>query len=176
VNLVYCLLILLLVGCSSHKQEVDASLLQYIEQFSREASIRGVSPSFAELEVKFGALNADTYGRCDVNHDSKTIIINEVKFNALDIMGREQLLFHELAHCVLGLKHDDATEGLYNPNTNSVYILVPSSIMNRFHFSSNVYSPNRSIYIDRLFGIDSTDKLYWGQSNSNNFIYQKEIK
>lgn len=59
-------------------------------------------------------------------------------------MDREQLLFHELGHCILNRPHDDMT-------TMFGFDTVPQSIMYSSHFPAAIYMEYHPYYILELF-------------------------
>lgn len=57
---------------------------------------------------------------------------------------REQLIFHELAHCEAGLEHDD-DEIVYNG------LIIPETIMNSYLVDPYTYTTFRQYYLNELF-------------------------
>lgn len=147
---------------------VDSTLNQYLETFVSRARDNGVSLDTYSLSMSFSesmpqATSGGTViGYCQRSSQSQNVVIKGSYWNGASVSDREQLVFHELGHCLLGLSHNDTTEvaPVWNvPNMSASG--VPSSIMNTFHFGSGLYSGNRETYIKRLFTGASPVPLYW---------------
>ena len=87
-------------------------------------------------------------GACIKNkNETKEIIINENHWNSLsgvdgEFFLKKQIVFHEMGHCVLNRKHDNA---LYKNK-------IPLSIMNKSLFSNKeFYQENEALYFEELF-------------------------
>jgi hypothetical protein len=59
----------------------------------------------------------------------------------------EQLMFHELGHCLLNKNHNDSTVA---PADSGPGTPIPVSIMNSFHVSASYYEFNYTYYINEL--------------------------
>jgi Zn-dependent protease with chaperone function len=69
-----------------------------------------------------------------------TIQISQPLWDSLDADGQQELLFHELGHCVLNRVHDTV---LNNG--------VPVSVMSPVFFGSALYDANKAQYLQELF-------------------------
>lgn len=147
---------------------IDLTLNQYLETFVSRARDNGVSLDTYSLSMSFSESMPQStsggfaIGYCQRSVNSQNVVIKESYWNSASVSDREQLVFHELGHCLLGLSHNDTTEvsPVWNiPNMSASG--VPSSIMNTFHFGSGLYSGNRETYIKRLFSGASSMPLYW---------------
>jgi len=93
---------------------------------------------------KISGTTPDIIGECiTYTNGQKEIIIDEEYWNAPEIGDgdREELIFHELGHCQLGLVHVNTLL----PNG------MPTTIMNAQHFSGTWYELNRNYYLTVLF-------------------------
>lgn len=107
--------------------------LKYCHQYERDCS------SIADFKIEFDSL-ADVkvffpgvVGIC--TPADKTILINTEYFNEEGFARREQLVFHELGHCILKLDHTDPdTIQIMHPSTlpGNVYLQLYPILMNDF--------------------------------------------
>ena len=81
------------------------------DNFIKEASARGVDVSnwSSSVEVLFGSLPKDKAGSCKPNSYPKVVTIDHYYWKIATMAAREQLVFHELAHCLLQRKHTNDT-------------------------------------------------------------------
>ncbi len=97
---------LLLTGCGNGVDGVvvDPAFTQYVSRFERITGTRvSVSVVSASLEHKI-------YGRCKRPLLLPSYVQIDIKrWERLDEASREVILFHELGHCVLGLRHQEGT-------------------------------------------------------------------
>lgn len=78
------------------------------------------------------------------NNQNPKITVNGKFWTALSGVYREQLLFHELGHCLLNRVHEG--DNFYNPH----------SIMNKTLFSDQIYKSNYDYFLKELFsGLDN---------------------
>ena len=140
-----CLISSLLSSCSKEPiTSIDPALQRYVGDFLEVAKQKHVEVSFKNLIIEFGDLEKNTYGTCSrsVEEDAlKTITIDRSRFEGLSDPLRENLIFHELGHCVLSRNHNNST--LLNGE--------PTSIMNAHLLSETVYSKNSNHYLEELF-------------------------
>lgn len=130
---------------------VDASLQPEVNQF--ELYYGKQIGNFPITLQDFSKLSEDVapenvIGDCIVySTGQKEIIIDSTYWNdqTTQQSDREELLFHELGHCELGLMH---------VNTASIIngLLLPTSIMDAIHFTGIFYQQNQTYYLNQLFG------------------------
>lgn len=149
-NLLVCFL---LVGCGLPKlsdvidngdkpykvRKTDPSFYEYIERFERDFNLT------VKVPVVFKALEDKYAGVCLKWQDGyREININTTYWNQYTEYQKEQLIYHELGHCVVDLKHDD-----------DVLNGCPKSIMRSFMFSTfeidRCYDPFRTDYIVEMY-------------------------
>lgn len=107
-------LLLLLAACSGKEApepvyQVPAEVAPYVERFTAEARLRGKEIAIRNLIVTFGPTrDDDVCGTClpgSRDPDGQVrIVLSNVPYcwKELSAEAREELVFHELGHCVLG--------------------------------------------------------------------------
>lgn len=113
----------------------------YYQSFLHEANSHHVRMEVSDLYMHFtdGFDGTTTLGRC-THGDLAIVEISRNAWNRFSDESREQLIFHELGHCLLGRHH-----------TSDIWNNIPKSIMNPIQFSDWVYVPNRVYYLNELF-------------------------
>lgn len=136
-TIVISALILSSCGHSDNTNFVDADLAPYISRFEQDL---GVDAS--NVSASFASLSPPTLALCYQWSDNKNHI--DVDLNAwrwMDDLGREQLVYHELGHCVLHQQHEN--ELIVVGDGRTVY----GSIMNQYWFGESwFYSTYRDNY------------------------------
>lgn len=124
----------------------EPELKAVAEQVLNEAAKRGkfysldwIGFEYANLEVLTG--NPNTLGLCHrVSVGEGTILVDHT-FWMYRNEYREQLIAHELGHCLLGKGHEDAVLD------NS----IQKSVMSTYIIDSRIFSKYRTYYFDQLF-------------------------
>lgn len=162
-------------------KSVAEALGPYLEQFEVEASNRNVSVdasniimSFSESMPATNIPNGMVVAYCQRTFQGPIVMVKGSEFDKMNLSTREQLIFHELGHCLLGAPHNETLESAFDWHGSGTYYLnMPSSIMNDTLFNSNLYNSNRDLYLNRLFNIKDTTPLYYNrpsQFNANNYL------
>lgn len=119
----------------------------YVDRFEQSALVHGLRVEVSDLVIRYGAMEtAQERGACEISANRPpTIIIRQDTWQKMGEAEREELLFHELGHCVLSRKHrkDIGNEGM------------PKSIMNPYLIRGELYQENRDYYLRELFRPDS---------------------
>lgn len=158
------LIILILVSSCGKKAQVESGgiiapkiypvsdLEKYVDIFELKMALAGNTSSLDGLEVAFdteGVFSANILGSCRKAYNefgteiiSRRILITS-SWGLLPIASREQLMFHELGHCVLLRGHT----GLTADGTGT-------SIMNAYHLRPDFYTQNYSTLLTELFGVE----------------------
>jgi hypothetical protein len=133
-------------GSSSHQKTVsiEAQFQPVVQNFLTEAQNQGRSITIDDLViVSVQGLSGETMGECELDPSgasSPTIRVSQAFWDSLDSDSQEELLFHELGHCVLGRVHRDVLNNH-----------VPVSMMASAFLGSALYNANRSQYMHELF-------------------------
>jgi hypothetical protein len=140
--------ILLLTACGNgfkHQDVIhDSSLIKYVKRFQEiSVNITGRFYSDASLSYYFADLGEGKIaGQCTYREDHNNIIKINIKYWGDDTeLEREQLMLHELGHCILLRPHrnDEFDDG------------TPKSIMYWRLMSERVYLQKYDYYIKELF-------------------------
>ena len=83
----------------------DDELDVYYQMFMLDASGYGLSPATVH-SISKGPLAWDIAGVCV--YGINAIIVNRAAWKYLNDHGRRELIYHELAHCALGMDHDES--------------------------------------------------------------------
>jgi hypothetical protein len=122
---------------------VDSAFIGQVNSFKYEAKMRNIQINLKTLSIVFGiARNKDAAGECVSYKDGHNLIIVPpnmwVKLTAAQ---KEQMIFHELGHCVLKRSHCKAQN----------YEVMPISIMFPMILDTTYYKENRDELIEELF-------------------------
>lgn len=130
--------LLLLTACGNPLKVkpvvVDPAFVSYVKMF--ESNI-GVSAS--RVSVSFKALAAPFIGECEVFGPNLSVHVDPDFWGRATEDEREELIYHELAHCAMDLDHDERIM----PNG------CPSSIMNSYQLDA-CFPRYKPYYIDEL--------------------------
>lgn len=178
------LIVLLLTSCKKENSDsnspagtpsggttpLSTSFTPYLNRFLSLASQRSITLNTSQLTIQYdpSLSGSNILGSCAVytSPTRKVISINQTYWQSWANQRRsyemEQLMFHELGHCLLTRSHDSTTKNTTDNNT-----AIPASIMNPFHVSGNYYKYNYNYYIDELFNssIIATVNLYANNSD-----------
>jgi hypothetical protein len=132
---------LLSSGCGSYTQKqntIEPEFQQLVDLFELEQNIT------VNVDVVFKKIDYPTVGLCwsNISNNQKKGIKIEIDpdfWNKSSDMKREELLFHELGHCVLNRDHDDSI----------IHYTIPKSVMYPYVFE-NAYKKYRSYYVEEL--------------------------
>lgn len=137
-------------GRQQNRSEVNlGSFAPYAERFQKTAAEQGVHVEIDNLVIQFGELsNPRQNGLCELTaYQTPTITIRQEIWDQMEDVDREELIFHEMGHCVLGREHTSVqtSDG------------IPESIMNPYRISNSIYETNREYYISELFHPTTTN-------------------
>src|ERR1035437_9360839 len=115
---------------------VDSDLLPYMQSFGIE-----MQKDTGNVSASFRDLAPPTLGFCEVwSDDTRSISIDRTSWSGMTPLGREELMYHELGHCVLNLLHDNSTVDVPAGT-------ICGSIMNPYWFGDAwFYSTYRVLY------------------------------
>lgn len=126
--------------------QVDSDFLPYVTAFENAAAEQGAAVRITDLIVSYGPTpNANETGVCEIATDeSPRISINSTIWQYLSPMDRQQVMFHELGHCVLRRLHKNS-QAVQGGST------IPSSMMYSVRIPGGTYSNNMAFYHIELF-------------------------
>lgn len=122
---------------------VEPSIQPYLDHF------KALYKANVSIRIEFGDVQYPTVAVCFRWSDGyRDIDVNEKAWKETGDLGKEQLIFHELGHCILNREHDDTL------TTVGSYRSAKKSIMNAYVFGDTfVYRDNKDYYYTELFGI-----------------------
>lgn len=144
-------LISTLMACSSTEPEsnveVSPEFRPFVRSFEEEAAKRGITFDFEEsgLEILLGPTRVDN--AAGVCRGDGSIEIETSVWDNFSTAGKEQLIFHELGHCVLGRPHRNVV--LSNDEWGSIMRGTP--IPEDRGVAVNYSGQRREYYINELF-------------------------
>jgi hypothetical protein len=116
----------------------------YVDAFQARSKMAGHSIQITDLIIQSVDSIEEKYvvAKCLGNNGSTppTIVVSQQYWTHLDVFYREELIFHEMGHCVLNRSHRT------DVNNN-----LPLSIMNPYIFAGDGYTTNYSQYMHELF-------------------------
>lgn len=123
------------------KSKTNEVFRPYINSFTQEFDVT------VRVPIVLKKLEANKAGVCFVWSDGyREIQINSLHWSNFSEEQKEQLIFHELGHCVFNLGHDDSMLEYRRD--------CPNSIMRSFMFNqyeiNNCYVPENSHYMEDL--------------------------
>ena len=129
---------MMLIGCGHGFRAIgiiDPEFVPYVDKFIEITGVDSI-----ELDMYFNELDDSIIGVCTVEGIAKDVEIDPVWWKAVGRWDREILIFHELAHCVLGQEHRNLrlTDG------------CSGSIMNEYHIGAYCYKRHYNYYIQEL--------------------------
>jgi hypothetical protein len=110
--------------------QIHADAAQYVSRFVTEAAAHGRNVVISDLILEFGSVDG---APGDANSGARGVSSDA---------EREELVFHELGHCILGLTH----VGGINADG------IPASVMNPTEIHGAIYKQFRAYYMKGLFG------------------------
>lgn len=127
---------------------IDPALRPYYDSFLKEAAIRNrkIIP-LVKVDIVFH-VDKDHFnlGRCRNQLGAKPKIrINKPKWHLKNLEEREQIMYHELSHCLLFRGHTDSK----------------NTIMTRNPVNSHLYLENREFYVNEIFSYSFQDAKDW---------------
>ena len=126
---------------SYNKSKTDELFRPYINNFIKQFDIS------VKVPVTLRKLDANKAGVCLIWSDGyREVQINSTHWQFFTEEQKEQLVFHELGHCVFNLGHDDS---LMPSNDNCPNSIMRSSMFSRFE-ASNCYAPERIHYMENI--------------------------
>ena len=138
----FLVVLLFLTACGVPKPKTtDSDFIQYVERFEQETSVNVFVP------IIYGGVKNDYAAVCEIYSDGYRLIrVNAYHWDRMQEFGKEELVYHELGHCVLNRDHvNDFT--VVRPQGYS----IPNSIMYPYTFGDSFfYYVYREHYVREL--------------------------
>ena len=175
------ILLFLLVSCDQDEVPIPAGVIPdnmqpIVDRFVQEAEMRGIAIDVSSLTIEFdsdipgGNTPGSVVGICSRIGNQELIRIDTL--NSLWLLsgnlGKEEILFHELGHCMLDRAHKDATlvSGDFSSIMRSIGLLQYGDLNNftsLFTGPVGIKAHRRDYYIDELFD-QATSAPCWSDS------------
>jgi hypothetical protein len=149
------LLLAVAPGCAKSADEhtaavqIDPAAAQYVARFEESAASYGRAVTVTDLVVEFGEVEAvpgesgGARGVCSAaTGQTPVVTLSREAWDRSSDAEREELVFHELGHCLLGLTHEAGI------NSDG----IPTSVMNPTEIGGAIYKQYREFYLRGLFG------------------------
>jgi hypothetical protein len=133
----YLVLMLALSGCSNTLQ-IDSEMQPYVDRFEIETGTH-----ITDLKTSFGPTERpEEVAYCFLrDYETPEIVFDRAYWNSFTDLQREQVMFHELGHCIFKRLHRDDKR----PNSRA-----PASVMYHKMFDESAYELYHSEYIQEL--------------------------
>lgn len=130
-------LCVLMAGCSKFEAVgyIEQDFKPHVYKFMAIAGIEKI-----EVDMYYSEQDGFIIGMCRINGENKYIEIDPMWWSENSELAREQLIFHELAHCVLGQGH----------RNYYLHDSCPGSIMGEWHVRESCYVKHYDYYIKEL--------------------------
>ena len=128
--------------------QVDAPFLDFVNNFEQVSAQEGTPVQVTDLVLSFGSTpSLNETGVCEwADNETPKITINQRIWNTLNDYDKQEVIFHELGHCVLKRIHQNTEMMAYNGT-----VQVAESIMYPYRISGTIYRDNIVHYHDELF-------------------------
>ena len=127
-----------IIGCGNEFKpvtKIENDFKPIVEKFEQLYNVE------VEMDMFYENLEGDVIGICRYENNWSEIAIDPVYWDNSSELDHEQLVFHELAHCVLGQDHRN-------------YMLedtgCPGSIMDEYHIDNGCYEEYYYYYLEEL--------------------------
>jgi len=148
----------LLNSCTnSHEYKIDPAFEMYLQRFEYEGAIRGIvlDPQTSGLKMEFGTLSNNTAG---LTHYETPVRIqfDKAYWDAISMAAdadsmKEDLVFHELGHGLLGRRHLNSVL----PNGDWKSIMCGGTMVDNRPWNINYRGVRRKYYLDELFHVNT---------------------
>lgn len=133
-----------LVGCGHDYQvSIEPQYQTYVDRFLSDAHSMNRNIKIYDLIIKTTeSLRGEIVGQCQKGFNTTPVIVISKKYWIdLSEFEREELLYHEMGHCVLMRRHRDDTDEMG----------IPKSLMYPYMLPEYVYRYYRNEYVSELF-------------------------
>lgn len=115
-SLTSILLVLASCGVNPGPVVVDETFSPYIQRFETEIGV-----SADGISMQFGNLEKDYVGVCSISWVEKSVTIDKTFWEQSNESQKEELIYHELGHCAMGLEHDEGLRPVSNCPKSIMY-------------------------------------------------------
>ncbi len=128
--------------------QVDSQFESYVSNFETVAAAQGRSIAITDLIVSFGSTpTLNETGVCEITEgETPRVTINERIWLTLDPMSQQEVIYHELGHCVIRRKHQTSVI-----NVGGAWGNIPESIMYPYRIRGDMYEDHQAHYDAELF-------------------------
>lgn len=136
--------------------QIDSPFQQYVSNFEQVSAEEGSPLTITDLVVSFGVTNSlNETGVCEwAENETPRIIVNQRIWNTLSDYDRQEVIFHELGHCVLRRVHQNGEMLAYNGTTS-----VPASVMYPYRIPGTIYRDNMDHYHAELLDVGKRNQF-----------------
>lgn len=142
-------------GGSKTQDEMKAYVARFIGAAKAHSQIVFLSGPLANFAIDRLILEGGVtdgshiLGECYVKAgQTPRIVVNFLVWESLQDDMKEEIMFHELGHCILGRPHVEQMIAVEGGE-------IPKSLMYPYSLPNRIYAPHREYYLDELFGIIS---------------------
>ena len=179
-KLAFILIAFMITACAppvakQSELSVDPVFQPYVNSFVAKSKEEGRPVTVDNLVIRLdpsmtGPGNGSTgwiLGVCTIGSNTPTIRVNPFFWNNKNYSNadREELIFHEMGHCVLGRGHTS------NTITTVDGAALAESIMNPYHLGARKYTISYNYYMQELFGAPITARAVTYGPNQFTNIY-----
>lgn len=134
-----------ILGCAQQQElhnnipefKIDPEFQSYVNTFEKDMSTK------VQINMTFYSQSDSVVAICysyDKKPELNYVEVDPIQWSYLDENGKEEVIFHELGHCLMGKDHDSMFLEEYN---------VPKSIMYPYVFSI-AYGVHKPYYVEEL--------------------------
>jgi hypothetical protein len=136
----FLMLSFLITSCGVSQKSSNKEFIEYTQRFTQYTGINVTVP------INFSSLK-DYVGVCITYSDGRKEIEIDLEFwDESEDLAREEVIFHELGHCVLDRDHD---ETLVKPS--GYFYRIPNSVMYPYVFGhAHFYEEFHEHYVEEL--------------------------
>lgn len=120
----------LLASCGANRAFVAPEFKEYVQRFEKDYQLK-----VDHVPISFGDITNSYMGMCYIWNDGRAEVhINKEHWDAIETdAGREELIYHELGHCVFLYEHNEGR------TLDKDGYLIETSIMNPYWFGDRPY-------------------------------------
>ncbi len=143
-----------LVGCAPknpHRPivQIDPAFEVHVDKFMSLSVANGGPSHITDLVIQFRRLDG-SFANCRTDHDETPVIsVDPVVWRALNETDQQNIIFHEMGHCVLRRRHQD------NIIAGFLGIGIQDSIMSPSLLPTATFLTNQAYFERELFQVSN---------------------